>query len=65
MLHNDNFTVHDSIKAYLVTWSMTYGIQYAALLYLSVRKPQTDIPIPISNFFREPYIPIKRTLYSN
>ena len=30
-----------------------------------LRKPQTDIPIPVSNFFRAPYIPIKRTFNSN
>ena len=30
-----------------------------------VQKLQMDIPIPFSNFFSEPYIPIKCTLYSN
>ena len=30
-----------------------------------VQKPQTNIPTPFSNFFSEPYIPIKCILYSN
>ena len=37
---------------------MELGIRNWTHQLTEVRKPQTDIPIPISNFFREPFIPI-------